>query len=50
MPYAVSKQDGLYYVTKHGKRKNKKGYKTRAEALKYMSALYVHAPKSERAP
>jgi len=49
VPYNVAKQDGLYYVLKHGKRKNKKGYKSRAEAMGYMRALYSHSPKSERA-
>lgn len=50
MPYNVAKDGNAFWVMKHGKKLNKKGYRTRAEALRYMRALYSHAPKSERAP
>ena len=50
MPYNISKADGLYWVLKHGKRMNKKGHMTKAEAIKHMRALYANAPKGERAP
>ena len=50
MPYAIEKIGGVYFVTKHGRKVNKKGYKSRTQAIKYQRALYANAPKSERAP
>jgi len=44
LPYKIVKQGSLYFVinTKTGKRKNKKGYRSKKEAQELLAALKIN--------